>query len=92
MKTRTLILIVSTVLVLVPVLRFIFQPRVRRTSPRKRYTIFAMLFGCGVSAQVVGAVIALATGQHGRASLLIVTALLLSAACILEMRKLSGEF
>ena len=92
MNTTTLILIVGTLLVLTPVLRLLLQPQVRRSPPRKRYTVFAVLLGCGVSAEVVGAVIALVGRQAGLASLFIVTAMLLSAACILEMRKLSREF
>jgi len=54
--------------------------------------VFAILLGCGVSAQLVGGVIALVERRADLASLLIVTAVLLSAACILEMRKLSREF
>ena len=92
MNTTTLILIVGTLLVLTPVLRLLLQPRVRRSSPRKRYTVFAILLGCGVSAQLVGGVIALVERRADLASLVIVTAVLLSAACILEMRKLSREF
>ena len=92
MNTTTLILIVGTLLVLTPVLRLLLQPRVRRSSPRKRYTVFAILLGCGVSAELVGGVIALFGRQAGLASLLFFTALLLGAACVLEMRKLSREF
>jgi hypothetical protein len=61
-------------------------------SPRSRYTVFAILLGVGVTAEVVGAVMALIGGRVGLASLFIVTVLLFGAGCILEMRKLSKEF
>ena len=92
MNTATLIIIVSILLVLTAVLGIILQQRIRRSSPRRRYTIFAVLLGCGVSAQLVGVVLALVGKQPGSASLFVVTALLLSSACLLEMRKLSREF
>jgi hypothetical protein len=92
METTTLIIIVSAILVLTPLLRVLLQPRVRRTSPRKRYTVFAVLLGCGVSAQIVDAVIALVGSQYGSASLLVSTAVLLGVACVLEMQKLRREF
>jgi len=60
--------------------------------PRTRYTVFAILLGVGVSAEVVGAVMALLGGRAGLASLFIMTALLFGAGCVLEMRKLSREF
>lgn len=92
METMPLIVIVSTILVLTPLLRVLFRSRVRRTSPRKRYTVLAVLLGCGFSSQIVGALIALVGRQAGLASFFIITAVLLSAACMLEMRKLSQEF
>ena len=92
METVSLIIIVSAVVALTPLLRVLLQPRMRCTSARKRYTVFAVLLGCGFSAQFVGAVFALVGGQKGLALLFIVTAVFLSAACISEMRKLSREF
>jgi uncharacterized membrane protein len=89
METIPLIIIVSAILALTLVLRVLLQTRVQRTSPRKRYTVFAILLGCGVSTQIVGAVLAFVGKQAGVASLFLVTALLLSAACLVEMRKLS---
>lgn len=92
MDTTTLIIIVSVTMVLTPLLRLLLQPRVRRTSPRKCYTVFAVLLGCGVSAQIVGAVIALCGSKYGLAALFSAVAVLLGTACVLEMRKLSREF
>lgn len=72
-------------------LRLLLQPRVQRSSALKRYTVFAILLGCGVSAELVGGVMALVGKQAGLAALFLVTAMLLSAACFLEMRKLSRK-
>ena len=68
------------------------QRSVIPVSPRSRYTAFTILLGLGVSAEVVGAVMALLGGRARLASLFIVTVLLLGAGCVLEMRKLSREF
>jgi hypothetical protein len=91
MSPIVLILIVSTLLVLTPLFRVLLLPRIRRTSPRKRYTVFAVLLGCGVSSQIVGAAIAFATRHPGLGVLFITTALLLGASCALEMQKLGRE-
>ena len=87
-----ILVVVGTVVVLTWLLRIALQPRVRRISPRKRYTVFAVLLGCGVSAQIVGAVVALACNRPGIAPLFIMTAALLCSGCVLEMRKLSRQF
>lgn len=68
------------------------QRSVMPISPRSRYTVFAILLGVGVSAEVVGAVMTLIGGRVGLASLFIVTVLLFGAGCVLEMRMLSREF
>jgi hypothetical protein len=92
MNATILILIVGTVLLLTLVLRLVLQRRVRGISPRSRYTVFAILLGVGVSAEVAGAVMAVVSGNLGLASLFMTVVLLFSAGCVLEMRKLSREF
>lgn len=92
MNTTTIVLIVSAMLILTPVMRVFLQPQIQRTSPRKRYTVFAILLGCGVSGEILAAVVSLIEKKPLAASLSLVTALLFCLACILEMRKLGREF
>ena len=92
MNTTLLILIVGTLLVLTPLLRLLVQPRVRRSSPRKRYTVFAAILGVMLATQLGGFLLALVLQQYGVASLFMAGLTLGSACCVLEMRKLSKEF
>jgi len=93
MNTSTLIFIVIGLLVLTPVLRFILQPRIRQTSPRKRHLVFAVLgLGIGPGCLAIAAVLAVANGRGWLALLFLVTSTLFVAGSLLEMRELRKEF
>jgi hypothetical protein len=93
MDSATIAIIVGAVFVFTIVLRLAVQKRVRRSSPRKRYTIVSVLLWVSVSSQLIGAIAAAFNDDAmGMVLLFVASTLLLGSACLLEMRKLSQEF
>ena len=91
MNTTTLSLIVIGVLILTISLRFVLQPQIRRTDPRKRYRLFAVLLWFGVGSQAIG-VAASAFSKKGGGMEFLLVGSLIGIGCLLEMRKLRREF
>ena len=91
MNTTQIIITIAALIVLIPVLRFALQSRVRRASPKIRYQLVRVLLVVGAGSEILVFGLALDKGENLAAILSLATALLIGLAGHTEMQKLRGE-